>query len=117
MIDREKLTAQTAMPEREVEIPSLGDTIRVRGMSSAERDAYEESMISVRGKRAEVKMALARARLLVVCLLNPDGSQMFLPGDVKLIGDLPAALVEPAYEAAQELSGMTEEDIEDLAKN
>lgn len=92
--------------------------VRIRGLAGDERDAFEEASMkkSKRGGR-EVNLRNARARLVSACAINEDGSPMFTAGDVLKLGTKSAAALEKLVAVAQRLSGMTDEDVDDLTGN
>ena len=111
----------------EVEVPEWGGTVRVRGMSGVERDAFENSFLveaapqngQRRRKRQTAKKASldnARAKLCAWCIVDGDGNRMFTDADVVALGAKSAAALDRVSEVAQELSGITEDDVEVLAQ-
>jgi hypothetical protein len=101
----------------------------VRALSAAERDAWEASLIERkkadrrRGLKAETKLNLdnVRAKLAAATTVDAevDGNPLFLEQDIEALGALPggAAPLDRIYATAQRLSGISDNDIEDLAKN
>lgn len=111
--------ASSPLPCEPVEI-TLGAVTKscwVQGMSGAVRDAWEKSLVVGRGKRRDVDTANVRAKLAVRCLVTkPGGERLFTDGDAPLIGNLPAAVLNPIFEKAQRLSGVSDADVEELGK-
>ena len=101
----------------EVEVPEWGGSVRVRGMSGTERDAYEASILEQRGNDRRVNLANARAKLVVRCLVDEGGQLMFTPDDVRLLGRKSAKALERVFDKARELSGMSEDDVAKLTEN
>lgn len=92
--------------------------IRIRGLSGTERDKFEENSL-VKGKKGarDVNMRNIRARLVAECAINEDGSPLFQPGDVLTLGQKSAAALDRCFKAAQRLSGMSDDDIEELVED
>lgn len=101
----------------DVDVPEWGGTVRVRGMSGTERDAYEASILEQRGNDRKVNLANARAKLVVRCLVDENGALLFTPDDVRVLGRKSAKALERVFDAARRASGMTEADIEKLTEN
>lgn len=101
----------------DVDVPEWGGTVRVRGMSGTERDAYEASIIEQRGNDRKVNLANARAKLVVRCLVDENGALLFTPDDVRVLGRKSAKALERVFDAARRASGMSEADIEKLTEN
>lgn len=104
--------------EREtVDVPEWGVRVQVRGMTAAERDAFEQSTFEMRGKNVKLNLANARARLVAICCVDFDGQRLFADGDVSTLGQKSGKAVDRLYAVAQRLSGLRKEDIEELAGN
>lgn len=103
----------------EVPMPELGDgaVALVRGMTGTDRDAYEAAMITQRGKRSTVNLENMRAKLVARCLVNPDGTRVFTDDEIGHVGQMRADLLDRLYAVAQRLSGLREEDIDELGKS
>lgn len=101
----------------DVEVPEWGGTVRVRGLTGSERDSYEASVMQRRGKRYELVMADARAKLVALVVVNEEGARLFSDRDVKALGRKSAAALNRVFSVGQRLSGLTNEDIEELTEN
>lgn len=101
----------------DVPVPEWGGEIRLRGLAGDERDDFEaKSLIKRKGTR-EVNLKNLRARLIAACAINEDGSPMFGPGDVLKLGTKSAVPIERLFKAAQKLSGMSDDDVEELTSD
>ncbi len=110
------LSAKDIKTER-VAVPEWGGSVLVKGLTGEERDAFEETIIQTRGKSQKVNMKNARAKLVVRSVVNEKGNHIFADEDVNALGKKSAAALEKVFEVAQRLSGLTKEDVEELAKN
>jgi len=108
--------ARATLPREMVEIPELGGSVYVRSMSGAERDEWERSLIVGRGKRRDVNTSNVRAKLAVRCLVDEQGERLFADGEADLLGGLRVDALNRIFEAAQRLSGVRDEDIDELGK-
>lgn len=102
---------------QEVEVPEWGGSVYVRGLSGAERDAFEASVVEQRGKIAKVNMVNLRAKLLVLTICDEKGEQLFTHADIEALGQKSAVALQRLFDIASSLSGLSAEDAEDLAKN
>lgn len=100
-----------------VQVPEWRKAVYVRSLTGRERDEYEASMLEFRGKKTRQNMGNLRARLLVLAICDRDGRRIYNRGDAELLGNLNAAGVDRVFEVAQRLSGLTGDDIEELAGN
>lgn len=119
LLDREQLLAgiqRLPPPREEVDVPGVG-VVLVRGLTLRERDGYEAAMLLQRGKNVKLNQENIRAKLLVMCVINAAGEQVFKEDDATALGGLPALVLEPVFQVAQRLSGLSSEDVEELAGN
>lgn len=116
-LSREQFLSAAVLPIEEVDVPALGGKVRVRGLTLAQRDEYEASVIDSRGKRISLNRENLRAKLIVRCVIDANGDRLFKDEDAPAVGHLPAAALEPLFEASQRLSGLSPSDVEDLAGN
>jgi len=110
------LTAADGQSER-VMVPEWGGEVIVRALTGAERDAFEAALTERRGRRVEVRLENVRARLVAMCAIDEQGGALFYPSDVELLGQKSAAALQRVFEVCQRLSGLTDQDVEELAKN
>jgi hypothetical protein len=101
----------------DVEVPEWGGTVSVRGLTGRERDEFEASIMERRGKRMVPNVANVRGKLVARCVLDEDGNRLFLDSDAEALGGKSAGAVNKIYEVAARLSGMTDEDVDELVEN
>ncbi len=108
-----------------VPVPEWGGSVYVKGMTGEERDKFESSLLvrkSVgkrgRGKRevTEFNLENTRAKVCSMTMCEEDGKRLFTEKDVKALSKKSAAGLQRVFEVAQELSGLTDEDIEELVE-
>ena len=118
-LTREEILAQKSLPRETVHVPEWGGDVIIKGMTGAERDAFESSVIDKKGSRhPQVNTRNLRAKLVSRCAIYEDGSLLFPEEkDVEALGALSASALSRLYDVASRLAGISEEDIEDLAKN
>jgi hypothetical protein len=100
-----------------VDCPEWGGKVRVRSLTGTQRDAYEGSLIEGRGADRKMNLANARAKMVVLAVVDGEGRQLFTADDVRALGRKNAAPIERIFDAARRLSGMSEEDVEKLTEN
>jgi hypothetical protein len=116
-LTREEILAAADILSETVTVPEWGGTIIVRGLTGEERDEFEASCIRGKGRKTEVNYRNARAKLVVRSCYKPDGSRLFEEEDAPKLGKKGAAALSRVYEVAARLSGLTEDDLDELAKN
>ena len=98
----------------EVEVPEWGGVVLLRELKGSERDAFEAGSLD---KKRNVTMANMRARLVAFSAVDKDGKRLFNQGDVNALGAKSATALNRCFEVACKLSGITDDDVEELAKN
>lgn len=117
VLDREAILKANDIEKREVYIPEWGGSVYVRGMTGRERDQFEATIIRQRGRNTEINMKNARAKLVVMCTVDQEGNRLFTDADVALLSEKSAKALDRIFVVAQELSGITREDMEELTEN
>jgi len=116
VLSRESILGATQLPQEKVYIPALGGHVFVRGMTGAERDAFEASLVVGRGKSRDVSTANIRAKLVARCLVTEQGERLFTDAEADALGAVRADVLTPIFSVAQRLSGVSDEDIDELGK-
>jgi hypothetical protein len=105
--------AAKALPIEKVYVPALGGFSYVRGMSGKGRGSWEQSLV----RRGKVDARNARASLAARCLVNHDGKRLFNDEQADALGDIRVDILQPIFEVAQRLSGVSDKDIDELGKS
>ena len=92
--------------------------IKIVSLSALERTKWEESLVQGSGKKAKAKLDHARAALVIRAARDPEsGSPIFKSGDESWLSGKNSKPLSRLYDVAAELSGITDDDIEELAEN
>ena len=87
----------------------------VRGMNGAERDKFESGIVEMRGKEQTLNMANVRAKLASLTLCDEEGKRLFSEQDVQALSQKSATALQRVFSVAQRLSGIGDDDVEELA--
>ena len=117
MLTRDAILKIKDIKTEELFVPEWGDTVLVRGLTGNQRDRYEASIVEMRGKTQVLRMEQMRARLCALCLVDANGRPLFDFEEAEELGKKNAAALERICQVAQRLSGLTDGDVEALAKN
>ncbi len=96
-------------------VPEWGGHVYVRVMSGTDRDAFEAGIASRPG--GPPNLANVRARLCALCVCDDKGVRLFSDHEVGELGKKSGAALNRVFEAAQRLNALTDEEVEELAKN
>lgn len=120
-LTRDQILSASDSKTEKVHVPQWGGDVHVRSLTAAERDQWEEAQLERSKKRGvesvSVRMANSRARLVAFTCCDEQGNRLFTDDDVARLSQKSAAAVVLVYNVAARLSGLTDDDIEDLAKN
>lgn len=106
------------LPLDTVKVPEWGGSVVIRGMTGAERDAFEATIFVGKGDDRELNLHMLRAKLAAMSIVDPETHErMFNEREITLLGQKSARALQRVFDAAQELNGMTKDDVEELVGN
>jgi len=117
LLTRDEILQAQDLPTEQVHVPEWGGDVLVRALTGAERDRFEQSIVEQRGKNTRMNLQNIRAKLVALTVVDEQGNRIFKDEDVKWLGNKSAAALDRIFEVAQRLSGLRDEDVEELAKN
>lgn len=111
-LSREAFLAPRALKRATIE--TSDGPVNVQELSGKERDAFERSCVKPDGKEDMINL---RAKLLSLTVRDDNWDRLCQDGDVEAIGRLPSSVLQPVFEAAARLSGITKSDMDELVGN
>lgn len=117
ILTRQAILEALDIPREAVDVPEWGGAVYVRGLSGTERDRFEASVVQQKGRDRTLNLSNVRAKLCALCIVDEDNKRLFSDMDVQALGGKSAAALSRVFDAAQKLSGLTTEDVEELSKN
>lgn len=118
VLTRDAILATQDLLIEQVEVPEWGGSVFVRGLTGTDRDSFELGMIEQRGKKQEINLRNLRARLIVRTVVDGEDPEtakpLFKLEDVQVLGHKSAAALQRVYSVAQRLSGLSNEDVDEL---
>lgn len=117
-LTRDAILEANDLKTESVEVPEWGGSVMVRTMTGADRDAFEDSMVTVGadGKRTP-NMSNMRAKLVAMTAVDEAGNRLFSAGDVEYLSRKSADALNRVFEAAQRINGMGAEAEQVAEKN
>lgn len=100
-----------------VPVPEWGGDVMVRALTGSERDAFENETVQRKGKDVSTNMKNIRARLVVLSVVDESGQRLFGYRDIEALGNKSAKALDRVFAKAMELSGLSDKDVDELAKN
>ena len=117
MLTKDSIFKADDLPREEVAIPEWNGSVWVRTLTGRERDQFESSCVTNKGKSRSVNMDNIRARLCVLTVCNEKGDRLFDQRDVEKLGNKSSRCLDLIFSVAQKLNGLSSDDVDDLAKN
>lgn len=119
LLSKEQIWSAQDILWEDIPVPEWGGEVRVKGLTGRERDKFESDSLTKAKKsgQRDVNLENMRARLVVMCATDEQFKPLFDVRDVLRLGEKSAVALERVFAAAQRLSGMSDEDMEELAGN
>lgn len=118
LLTADEILGMDDIPTEEVTVPEWqGRTVLVCGMTAAAKNAYEASLVEIKGSTRKVRMENATAKLLVRTLVNRQKQPLFTETQIEKLGTKSAAALDRIAQVALRLSSMRVTDVEELVKN
>ena len=118
MLTKDQIFEASDLKTQTVNVPEWGGSVAVRSMTGADRDAFEDSMITVLpdGTRAP-NMTNMRAKLIALTVVDEAGNRLFEAADFDRLACKSASALERVFAAAQALNGLGGQAEADALKN
>jgi hypothetical protein len=116
LLTRDLIDGADDLPYEDVPVPEWGGTVRLRTLTGSERDEFEASVVSQNGTNRRVNLKNVRARLVSLCLVDEEGNRLYTNTDVAKLGKKSAKVLDRLFDKAQKLSGLTDDDVEELVE-
>jgi hypothetical protein len=111
-LTREALLGATTVPTQRVPVPELGGDVLVRGMTARQRSDFEKKFVTEHRGRQKRNLDAFREQLLIACCVEPT----FTDEDLPALSKVRADVIERIADVAAKLSGITEQDADELGK-
>jgi hypothetical protein len=116
LLTKESILAVQDVVTELVDVPEWGGAVRVRGLTGAERDAFESEVIQRKGRDVTTNTRNMRARLVVMSVVDEEGKRLFGFPDIETLGAKSARALDRIFSVAMRLSGLRDEDVEELTE-
>lgn len=112
-LTKDQIFAADDMGMLKLAVPEWGGDVYIRVMTVGERDAYENEW----QRKRETGVDDFRTKFLVRCLVDEKGNRLFDNADVARLSQKSARVMNRVWLAAMEHNNLSEQSIEELAKN
>ncbi len=117
-LSRDQILEASDLRSQLAEVPEWGGAVLVRTMTGADRDAFENSMVSVRpdGTR-EQNLTNFRTKLVALTVVDDAGNLLFSADDLARLAAKSALAIDRVFLVAQSINGLGAQAVETAAKN
>jgi hypothetical protein len=117
-LSRDQILEASDLKTEEVQVPEWGGSVRVRNLTGADRDAFEDSLVTTLpdGTR-KPNLANMRTKLVVLTVVDDAGNRIFETSDVERLAAKSAAAIKRVYEAAERINGIGAQQEAEAVKN
>lgn len=114
----EEIFAIDDLPIETVVVPEWNDaTIRLRTMTGFERDEFEAQIQRQRTGNKRIDLRGLKIRMIRLTAIKADGAPLFATTDEQDLNKKSSRALERLFKATSKLSGLSEDDVEELAGN
>lgn len=118
LLSKDEIFGMDDIPTEEVVVPEWkGRKVLVCGLTAAAKNAYQASLVEIKGNSRKVRMENATAKLVVLTVVNRQRQRVFTDSDIERLGTKSAAALERLAKVANRLSGMDEAENAEILKN
>lgn len=114
VMSRDEILGQDDIKTVPITVPEWGGkVVLLKGLSGTERDEFE----ATNRRNGETKLTNIRARFLVRCIVNENGTRIFADQDAAALGKKSSKAIDRLWDAAGELNGNSEQAVEETEGN
>lgn len=118
ILSKAQILATEDLKTETVSVPEWNGEVIISSMTGKARDAYENSIVEMDSNgKAKQNLQNLRAKLLAATLVDEKGSLLFSENDIEALGKKSSKALDRCFEVAQRLNAVSNDDLEDLAKN
>ena len=114
---RDAILSSNDLPSEKVECPEWGQTLQVRTMTGAEREDFETVVQRASSSKGGLDLRGLKIKLVTLTLCTEDGELLFDATDQIVLNGKSAMVIDRIFQVSQRLSGLTNEDAEEMVKN
>lgn len=103
--------------KEEVECPVSGFKLRIQSLMESELGKYDADTLTTKGAIRKSKLEDANRRLIVLCLVDDDGNRLLTDKQTHIFERWDSVDTKHLYKECAEHCGISEGDIEAMAKN
>lgn len=117
LLSKEAILAAEDLPMEEVFVPQWGGSVLVRGLTAKQRGMFTTNLVDQRKGGNVLRLEQIQIRLCAMSIVQENGNRMFSDNDMTALAAKSSAALQIIFEVAQRLSGLSDEQVEELSGN
>lgn len=117
LLTKEQILGADDLEREEVEVSQWGGSVLVQGLTAKQRGILMDRLIDQRGNGRKLRLADIQVLTCALSIVDADGARMFSDMELSKLASKSSAALQAVFEVAQRLSGLSDEQVEELAKN
>lgn len=117
LLSKEAILAAEDLPMEEVFVPQWGGSVLVRGLTAKQRGMFTRELVDQRKGGNVLRLEQIQIRLCAMSIVQENGNRMFSDNDMAALAAKSAGALQIIFEVAQRLSGLSDEQVEELQGN
>lgn len=117
LLGRAEIDQVSDILHEDVPVPEWGGKVRIRGMSGTQRSFINATFVASKGQSVEVRieaLKTMRERVVAQCLIDAKGNRLYGDKEFSKLGEKNDVVIQRLFDKAQELSGISEGEMEEL---
>ena len=117
ILTKEQIMAAVDLEVEEVEVPQWGGSVLVKPLTARQRGLLTSQIVDQRKDGRRLKLEEIQIRTCALALVDQEGRRLFDDASMRDLARKSSAALQIVFEAAQRLSGLSDEEVEELQGN
>jgi len=100
LLTKEQILSVDDSQSEIVDVPEWGGSVKVIGMTGAERDRFENSFQVGKGRKRRTELKDVRAKLVAWTVVDEKGERLFNASDIPALGKKSALALDRVFSVA-----------------
>jgi len=117
LLTKQQIVDANDLETVEVNVPQWGGSVLVRALTAKQRGQLMSTLIDQTKDGRTLRLQDLQARLCAMSIVDGQGKRFFSDNELAALGAKSSAALQRVFEAAQRLSGLSDEQVGELSKN
>ena len=117
LLTKQQIVDANDLETVEVNVPQWGGSVLVRALTAKQRGQLMSTLIDQTKDGRTLRLQDLQARLCAMSIVDGQGKRFFSDNELAALGAKSSAALQRVFEVAQRLSGLSDEQVEELSKN